>query len=104
MSTFTPLTIVRGDYVAPLADVDAHRGAHLAFADDLIARGVLVLAGRRTPPDGSIMVLRGGDGAAALAALAGDPYVAADVVRYEVVGTFTPGRHAPELAGLLAAD
>ncbi len=103
MSTITPLTVIQGRYVAPLADVDALREAHLAFVDGLVTQGHLLLAGRRTPPDGSLLVFRGEDAGAALQLLASDdPYVAGGVVEYEAVGVFTPGRHAPELSALLA--
>lgn len=103
MRTVTPLTIVQGRYLAPLDEVDAHREAHFAFADGLVAGGRLLMAGRRTPPDGSILVFRGDDGEGALDALAADPYVSAGVVAYEVVAVFTPGRYAPELAAALVA-
>jgi uncharacterized protein YciI len=102
MSAITPLTIVRGEYLAPLEQVDVHRDAHFTFMDGLVGDGRVLMAGRRTPADGSILVFRGEDADAALGALASDPYVAAGVVRYEAVGVFTPGRHAPALAELLA--
>ena len=102
MSTITPLTVIKGTYLAPLDQVDAHRDAHIAFLKDLVADGRVILGGRRTPPDGSILVFRGDDGDAVLRAMANDPYVLAGVVGYELVGVFTPGTHAPELAEFLA--
>ena len=102
MSTITPLTVIKGTYLAPLEDVDAKRDAHLAFLKDLVADGRTILGGRRNPPDGSILVFRGGDGDAVLQTMANDPYVLAGVVAYELVGVFTPGTHAPELADFLA--
>lgn len=102
MTTVTPLTVIQGRYVAPLEQVDAVRDAHIVFVDGLVAAEKLVLAGRRTPPDGSILIFLGGDSDAALATLADDPYVIAGVVDYELGGVFTPGRHAPEFAAFLA--
>ena len=102
MSTITPLTVIKGTYLAPLDAVDAQRDAHLAFLKDLVADGRAILGGRRTPPDGSILVFRGGDADAVLATMANDPYVLAGVVGYELVGVFTPGTHAPQLAEFLA--
>jgi len=102
MSTITPLTVIKGTYLAPLDQVDAHRDAHIAFLKDLVADGRVILGGRRNPPDGSILVFRGGDSDAVLTAMAKDPYVLAGVVGYELVGVFTPGTHAPELADFLA--
>ncbi len=103
MSAVTPLTVIQGQYLTPIAEVDAHREAHLAFIAGLIADGRVVMAGRRTPADGSILVFRGDDADAALLALEDDPYIAAGVVAYDAVGVFTPGAHAPELAAALTA-
>jgi uncharacterized protein YciI len=103
MSAVTQVTVVQGTYIVPIEEVDAHREAHLAFIDGVIAGGALLAAGRQTTRSGSLLLFRGLDGAGALAQLAGDPYLAAGVVRYEVVGTFMPGRHAPELAAAVAA-
>jgi len=103
MSAITPLTVIKGSYLASLDEVDAHRDAHLAFLKEHVAAGRAILGGRRTPPDGSILVFRGGDADAVLATMANDPYVLAGVVAYELVGVFTPGTHAPELAAFLAA-
>lgn len=101
MSAVTPLTVIQGRYLTPIAEVDAHRDAHLAFIAGLIADGRILLAGRRTPADGSILVFRGDDAGAALTTLEDDPYIAAGVVAYDAVGVFTPGAHAPELASVL---
>ena len=103
MSAITPLTVIKGSYLASLDEVDAHRDAHLAFLKEHVAAGRAILGGRRTPPDGSILVFRGGDPDVVLATMANDPYVLAGVVSYELVGVFTPGTHAPELAAFLAA-
>ena len=102
MSTITPLTVIKGTYLASLDEVDAQRDAHLVFLKALVADGRAILGGRRTPPDGSILVFRGGDANAVLETMANDPYVLAGVAGYELVGVFTPGTHAPELAEFLA--
>jgi hypothetical protein len=96
-----PITVVLGTYTAPIEQVDAHRPEHLAFIDGLVAAGTVLAAGRTAAGDGSVILVRGLDGAAALDALAGDPYLGAGVADYAVAGTFTPGRHAPALAALL---
>ena len=102
MSTITPLTVIKGTYLAALDEVDAQRDAHIAFLKALVADGRVILGGRRNPSDGSILVFRGDDGDAVLATMANDPYVLAGVVGYELVGVFTPGTHAPGLAEFLA--
>jgi uncharacterized protein YciI len=103
MSTITPLTVIAGTYLVPLDEVDALRDAHLVFLKDLVADGRAILGGRRNPPEGSLLVFRGGDADAVLTTMADDPYVLGGAVRYELVGVFTPGTHAPELAAFLAA-
>lgn len=104
MSTITPLTVIQGQYLTPIAEVDAHREAHLAFIAGQIAEGRILMAGRRTPADGSILIFRGGDPDAALRVLEDDPYIVAGVVAYNAVGVFTPGAHADAFAaGLTAA-
>ena len=103
MSAVTPLTVIQGRYLTPIAEVDAHRDAHLAFIAGLIADGRILLAGRRTPADGSILVFRGDDAGAALTTLEDDPYIAAGVVAYDAVGVFTPGAHADAFAAGLTA-
>ncbi len=101
--TPAPLTLVLGTYLAPIEEVDVHRGAHSAFLDELVADGRVLVAGRRTPPEGSVLVLRATAPETVAELLAADPYVVAGVVRYDVAGVFTPGKHPPELGGLLGA-
>lgn len=103
MSEITPLVVVTGEYLTPIAEVDAHRAAHLEFIAGLVRDGRVLLAGRRTPPEGSIVVFRGGDPDEALRLLDDDPYRHAGVVAYDAVGVFTPGAHPPELAAALDA-
>jgi uncharacterized protein YciI len=103
MSALTPLVVVTGEYLTPIAEVDAHREAHLRFIARLVGDGRVLLAGRRTPPEGSVIIFRGADPDEALRLLDDDPYRAAGVVAYDAVGVFTPGAHAPELAAALAA-
>ena len=103
MSEITPLVVVAGEYLTPIAEVDALREAHLEFIAGLVQGGRVLLAGRRTPPEGSVIVFRGGDPDEALRLLDDDPYLAAGVVAYDAVGVFTPGVHAPELAAALTA-
>lgn len=98
-----PITVVLGTYSAPIEEVDAHRAEHLAFIDGLVGAGTVLAAGRTAAGGGSVILVRGLDGPAALAALAGDPYLAAGVADYAAAGTFTPGRQAPGLAALLGS-
>jgi uncharacterized protein YciI len=101
MSELTPLVVVTGEYLTPIAEVDAHREAHLEFIAGLVRDGHVLLAGRRTPPEGSVIIVRGADPDEAVRLLDDDPYRAAGVVAYDAVGLFTPGAHAPEIAAAL---
>lgn len=103
MSEITPLVVVTGEYLTPIAEVDAHREAHLEFIAALVSEGRVLMAGRRTPPDGSVIVFRGSEPDEALRLLDDDPYRAAGLVAYDAVGVFTPGVHAPALAAALRA-
>jgi uncharacterized protein YciI len=96
-----PLTVVLGTYLAPIEEVDAEREAHLAFLRGLVDEGTALMAGRRTPPEGSVIVLCDVPADAAHALLEADPYIRAGLVRYDVAAVFTPGVTAPALADLL---
>ncbi len=96
------LTVVLGTYLADLEAVDANRPAHLAWVDEQVAAGRIILAGRRTPPDGSVILLRGIGAREAHELMERDPHSVKGLVRYDVAGTFTPSRRATGLDELLA--
>lgn len=85
-------------YVRPLAEVDAVRPQHVAFLDRCFADGALVLAGRRSPPEGGVLIARGGDVEATRRLIEQDPYVRRGVAEYELI-EFQASRTAPGLEG-----
>lgn len=89
-------------YRRPLEEVEAVRPEHVAFLDRCIADGSYVLAGRRVPPDGGVIVARGDDPAAVRRLADQDPYVRHGLAEYELV-QFHAARTAPGLAGDEAA-
>jgi len=95
------LTVVLGTYLADLETVDANRPAHLEWIDEQVAAGRIVVAGRRTPPDGSVLLLRGVDAEAAHELMEQDPHAKKGLVRYDVAGVFAASRYAPGVAGLV---
>ena len=95
------LTVVLGTYLADLDEVDANRPAHLEWIDGQVAAGRIVVAGRRTPPDGSVLLLRGVDAEAAHALMDEDPHAQKGLVRYDVAGVFAASRYSPDVAGLV---
>jgi len=78
-------------YLAPLAEVDQLRDAHLAFLDTLQERGLVVSAGRQDPPTGGVVILDVASEAEARAVMADDPYVKANAAEYRATG-FHPSR------------
>lgn len=71
-------------YVKPLAEVDVHRAAHVAWIEGLMATGTMLLAGRRSPPTGGVLLFRGEVDVMAEEA-ANDPFVQNGVATFEVI-------------------
>jgi uncharacterized protein YciI len=87
MSTFRTagdLCVVLLDYVRPLDEVDAQLAAHVAWLEQGFAEGVFLVAGRRQPRSGGVIVMRGARGAVEKV-MATDPFVASGVATFEVV-------------------
>lgn len=51
--------IVELTYKAPLADIDAHMKAHVAFLKKYYAAGQFLVSGRKIPRDGGIILALG---------------------------------------------
>jgi uncharacterized protein YciI len=71
-------------YVRPLDEVDALLPAHAAWLEQGFAQGVFLLAGRRDPRTGGVIVVRGARDAVAAVADT-DPFVAGGVATAEIV-------------------
>ncbi len=80
----TPMCLVLLTYVKPLVEVDLHRAAHVAWIKGCIAESVMLLAGRRSPPTGGVLLFRGEADVVAEEA-ANDPFVTNGVATFEVV-------------------
>jgi len=80
-------------YSVPIEQVDKIRDAHLAFLDGLDAQGLVVTAGRQSPPVGGVVVLNVEDEARARELISQDPYVLAGFAEYAATG-FLPSRGA----------
>lgn len=95
-----PLTLVLLTYTAGLDAVDALMADHVAWLGKGFAEGLIVVAGRRTPRTGGVILFRGeADAVAKIAAT--DPFVAGGVASVDVIG-FNASLAAPALAELLA--
>jgi uncharacterized protein YciI len=83
-------------YLAPRAEVDKVRAAHMEFLDGLEERGLVVAAGRQDPPVGGVILLDTATAEEATEVMAGDPYVRQGLASYVAIG-WKPTRGA--LAG-----
>ncbi len=79
-----PMCLAMLRYVKPLDAVDVHRAAHVAWIEAAMERGDMLMAGRRDPPTGGLLLFRG-DAADVQALAEGDPFVVNGVATVEVV-------------------
>ena len=94
-----PLCLIVLTYVAPLAEVDALMKAHVDWLEIGFDQGVFLLAGRRNPRTGGVILARGpADQVAAVSA--SDPFVTGGVATVELV-PFNASFAAPAIADLL---
>jgi uncharacterized protein YciI len=52
----TAIFVIELIYKAPLADIDAHMAAHVAFLKRYYAAGHFLISGRKVPRDGGIIL------------------------------------------------
>ena len=95
------MLVVSSRYTSPLEEVDRFRQAHLGWVGAHVEAGRVLLAGRRTPPDGGILLLSGVAPGEVSAFFATDPYVLGGVAQYEALAEFTPGLAGPGLQSLV---
>lgn len=81
--------VVTVTYTAPLDEVDRWRPAHGEWLNDLIARRLLLMAGRRPQWVGGVYVAPGMQAEEIDRLLATDPYLVNGVAEHHVV-EFTP--------------
>jgi uncharacterized protein YciI len=85
-------------YVVPLDQVDAHRAAHIDWLKDCYAQGVMLASGRKNPPDGGVLLMRG-ERSQLEALLAADPFAIHGVATY-ALHEFAPTMTAEGLEAL----
>jgi uncharacterized protein len=73
-------------YLVSLDEVDKVRATHLAFLEDLAAKGVLVGAGRQNPAVGGMVLLDVADEKTAFDLISQDPYVLTGTAEYTATG------------------
>ncbi|MDR6787528.1 uncharacterized protein YciI [Sphingomonas sp. BE138] len=94
------LCVVLLSYVRPLDEVDAQMAAHVAWLEQGFGQGVFLVAGRRAPRTGGVIVMRG-ERAAVERVVATDPFVTSGVATAEVVA-FNASFAATDLHAWLA--
>lgn len=91
-----PLCLVILRYAVPLDQVSANRDAHLAWLDDELASGRVLLAGRQNPLTGGVLLYRGTRAQVEPHASA-DPFVREGIAHIEYIEIAT-GFAQPEVA------
>jgi len=85
-------------YKVPLDVVDAHRPAHIDWLKECYAQGAMLASGRKDPPNGGVLLMRGERGALE-ALLATDPFAVHGVADY-ALHEFAPTMTAEGLEAL----
>jgi uncharacterized protein YciI len=75
--------VLKSTYLQPPDVVEQTRPAHLKFLEAEIEAGTLLLAGRQEDGSGGVLITADMSAQEAQALLDRDPYVEADVARYE---------------------
>jgi uncharacterized protein YciI len=88
--------VLKSTYLQPPDVVEQTRPAHLKFLEAEIAAGRLVLAGRQEDGSGGVLITADMTGEDAQELLDRDPYVQAEVARYERL-SFNGAFRAPGL-------
>ena len=92
------LFIVELLYKAPLAQIDAHMKAHMAFLNKYYAAGNFLVSGRKIPRDGGIIIATGTDRTAIETIMREDPFCARGLADVRIV-EFRASQQADALQG-----
>ena len=95
-----PLCLILLTYEAPLHEVDAQMKAHVDWLEVGFDEGVFMIAGRRNPRTGGVILARGHADTVTEVAKS-DPFVTSGVASFDVV-PFNASFAAPAIADLLA--
>ncbi|SUI56430.1 YCII-related domain [Shewanella putrefaciens] len=92
--------IVLLTYKKPIAEVELHLAAHIAYLDEHFAAGTFVASGRKVPRTGGVILAKAESRTVLEAILHQDPFSIADVAEFEVI-EFVPTKTAPGLESLI---
>jgi uncharacterized protein YciI len=88
--------IIELTYKVPLADIDAHMTAHVAFLKKYYAAGQFLVSGRKIPRDGGIIVAVGKSREAIEAIAHEDPFFTHGLADVRIV-EFRPSQRANDI-------
>src|SRR4051812_2408346 len=93
--------VIELHYKAPLAEIDAHMGAHMRFVKKYYASGHFLVSGRKVPRDGGI-ILAAGESRDEIEAIAReDPFTARGLATARVI-EFRPSQQAADIPERIA--
>lgn len=84
-------------YERPLAEIDRLMPDHVAFLEKGFEQGLFLLAGRRDPREGGVILARAPSAEALAGLMELDPFVREGVASFEIL-SFRSSLHRPELA------
>jgi uncharacterized protein YciI len=90
-------------YKAPLARIDAHMRAHMAFLKKYYASGHFLVSGRKIPREGGIIVAVGGSRDEIEAIAREDPFCSRGLAEFQVI-EFRASQRADDIQARLAAE
>jgi len=87
-------------YIAPIEEVDKHIDAHSAYLKKYIDNNTFIIAGRKVPRTGGILIANTGSKEEVEKIITEDPFYQHKVVEMTIT-EFLHARHNPALDGLL---
>ena len=91
-----PMFVIELIYKAPLADIDAHMRAHVAFLKKYYAAGNFLVSGRKIPRDGGIILATGTSRTEIEAIIAEDPFYSRGLAEFRII-EFRASQRAPDM-------
>src|SRR5918998_6974336 len=88
--------VIELTYKVPLADIDAHMAAHMAFLRKYYAAGNFLVSGRKIPRDGGIIIAVGKSRAQIEAIIQEDPFCTHGLAEFRII-EFRASQRAPDM-------
>jgi uncharacterized protein YciI len=102
MAPATHFYVLNLNYIRPINEVEVLVDAHNRYIEAGFQRGAFLLAGRKVPWTGGIILARAASRDEVRAIIAEDPYLRANVTTYEIT-EFNPSRASADLTMVVPA-